>query len=215
MTDNQIRICKIENCPNRFFAKEWCHRHYGSWRETGDPMGLEDQRKRFRRGDASNPKWMSEEDAQIDLNRKSKNLCCVIDCIKKLQKSGRFCNCHYGRNRIYGRVGPVWSNQERTIAEQDENGWIIRDGYKVKWATEGAKYTYQHREVYENHLGRKLESWENVHHKNGDRSDNRIENLELWLTPQPSGQRIEDLIQFIIDHYEEIVKEKLNNLGSE
>ena len=51
-------------------------------------------------------------------------------------------------------------------------------GYILRWIDK-KKYMLEHRYIMEQQLGRPLKTHEHIHHINGNRSDNRVENLVL------------------------------------
>lgn len=83
-------------------------------------------------------------------------------------------------------------------------GYIAKSGYKY-FGIKGHPLANKHGRVAEhilimsNYLNRPLFKGETVHHKNGIRHDNRLENLELWSRAHPSGQRVEDKIKWALE----------------
>lgn len=64
-------------------------------------------------------------------------------------------------------------------------------------------------------IGRMLVAGESVHHKNGMKTDNQPENLELWYSWQPGGQRVDDLIDYVITNHRSRLLSRLSKLCGE
>lgn len=74
----------------------------------------------------------------------------------------------------------------------------LSNGYVLE-KIEGGSWVQQHRVVMSKAIGRDLYDDETVHHLNGDKADNRIENLELWSFNHPYGQRVSDKIAWCLE----------------
>ena len=125
--------------------------------------------------------------------------CDVDGCEMPTKSQGdSFCERHHSRNRRDGHPGPA----ESLIGERGLGG-VSSKGYVMLQVDRRRRP--EHHWIMERILGRPLAKWENVHHINGVRTDNRPENLELWTRPQPAGQRPEDLAAWVVEHYPDLV----------
>lgn len=123
--------------------------------------------------------------------KRGRSICAVAECPKFVKSQG-LCAEHLWN--LQQRGDPLKGHIAKT-PYIDPSGYVRVAGDRL-----------EHRVVMERILGRPLERWENVHHKNGVRSDNQPENLELWVTPQPAGQRPEDLVEWIVACYPALVE---------
>jgi len=120
-----------------------------------------------------------------------------IDCGKegwvwmKYGKAGTL-RCHFCGHRtpecrakisraLKGDKSPRWKNGRARTSQGYMKIKISPDDFFYSMVNANG-YVLEHRLVMAKHLGRCLQHWETVHHKNGVKDDNHIENLELTIT---------------------------------
>lgn len=145
-------------------------------------------------------KFMSGQELKPIKRRGSgRSICYVEHCDRFVDRNG-LCESHH----LQLNKGLPFTLVKK-IAKPG-SGCINPRGYRQ--ITVNGERWFEHRYVMSQYLSRELLPSESVHHMNGNRSDNRIENLELWSDHQPSGQRVIDKIKWaqeiLVQYHDEI-----------
>lgn len=122
-------------------------------------------------------KWLRSSDVRVALKRGNMRGHC------------RFCQSNKGNHVNVGPTHWLWKGGR----------YLDKAGYMLTKCPEHPGYIQEHRLMMERSLGRNLLPDETVHHKNGVRTDNRIENLELWSKKHGKGCRYQDLSVLQLD----------------
>lgn len=200
------KSCEVDDCDNDARARGMCIPHWKRWRKGATPeeVGRPLRRRQVCCLDGCDAEVFTAHEKPLCGSHKHRRLtgnygpvrpdgdACTFEGCDKPRRTMLLCSGHYAQQRRGGPLKPLWRPERRTINAQ---GYVLLYRPGEPGATKHGRIM-EHRHVMQQALGRPLERHENVHHRNGDRADNRLENLELWSTMQPTGQRVIDKIEW-------------------
>ena len=211
---NKGTICSFDGCDRAFYALGLCQPHRTQQKNSGvlKPLKQRNEGKPCRfescvqpsrnrglcTGHSTQLKRHGVLKPLLQKYRSPTGFCEFPECNEPHRCRG-LCSGH-DLQRTLGI--PLRPTKKRAPAG---SGSVDGNGYRTITPVSGGKQVKEHRYIMEQVIGRPLLTSENVHHLNGVKTDNRVANLEIWVTSQPSGQRIPDLVAWaheILETYE-------------
>lgn len=161
--------CVIDGCEKFIRAKDYCEPHYVEFCEFKVCVFPGCAKALRARGYCYSHYAQLVRNGRVAQIRKGKaedHQCIFPDC-ERSQRGRGYCKTHYENLLAGKKLKPI---------RQMGGGWT-QNGYRMHKI--GGRTIFDHRMVMEKALGRQLLPSETVHHINGNRSDNRLENLQL------------------------------------
>lgn len=194
-------VCQM--CTKRFESKhanrKFCS-HACANSRTDTRGRLTDEELKSRASECENCQTALTRPQRINKNRFCSKQCATDHARKKMHVVATHCDhCKAELSWLKRSKQQRYCDQRCREADMYPARHLNEQGYVVLTTHRNAKPQLEHRWQMATHIGRALLPSEEVHHKNGNRSDNRIENLELWSTRQPPGQRVEDKIEWALE----------------